>query len=48
MKDSFNADFYVTAATLIPVLYLALAVQGSTFDAVLRWLYGVVVGRRGD
>jgi hypothetical protein len=41
MKDSFNADFYTTAATVIPVLYLAIAVQGSTFDAVLRWLYRV-------
>lgn len=47
MKDSFNADFYATAATVIPVLYLAIAVQGSTFDATLRWLYGVVVRRGG-
>jgi hypothetical protein len=43
MKDSFNADFYATVATVIPVLYLAIAVQGSTFDATLRWLYGVIV-----
>jgi hypothetical protein len=47
MKDSFNADFYAAAATVIPVLYLAIAVQGSTFDATLRWLYGVVARRRG-
>jgi hypothetical protein len=46
MKD-FNADFYVTAATVIPVLYLALAVQGSTFDAMSKWLYGVIVRRGG-
>jgi len=46
MKD-FNADFYVTAATVIPVLYLALAVQGSTFDAVSKWLSGVIVRRGG-
>lgn len=45
MKDSFNTDFYVTAATVIPVLYLAIAVQGSTFDAMLRWLYAVVVAK---
>lgn len=38
---SFNADFYATAATVIPVLYLALAVQGSAFGAMLRWLSGV-------
>ena len=25
---AFNADFYVAAATVIPVLYLAIAVQG--------------------
>jgi hypothetical protein len=47
MKDSFNADFYAAAATVIPVLYLAIAVQGSTFDATLRWLYGVVARRKG-
>jgi MFS family permease len=46
MKDSFNADFYATAATVIPVLYLALAVQGSTLDTVLTRLYGVEV-RKG-
>lgn len=38
MKDSFNSDFYVTAATVIPVLYLALTLQGPTFERVLkRW-----------
>jgi len=46
MKD-FNADFFVTAATVIPVLYLALAVQGSTFDAMSKWLYGIIVRRGG-
>ncbi len=39
MAGTFNSDFYVTAATIIPVLYLALAVQGQTFDAVSGWLY---------
>ena len=47
MKD-FNADFYVTAATVIPVLYLALAVQGSTFDAMSKWLYGVIAPAAGQ
>jgi hypothetical protein len=36
--DTFNADFYVTAATVIPVLYLALTLQGSTFEKVMsKW-----------
>lgn len=39
MNDSFNSDFYVTAATVIPVLYLALTLQGSTLESLLeRWL----------
>ena len=32
---AFNATFYATAATIIPVLYLALAVQGSMFADLL-------------
>jgi hypothetical protein len=32
----FNADFYITCATVIPVLYLALAVQGGTYEAMLK------------
>jgi hypothetical protein len=47
MKPSFNADLYAVAATVIPVLFLALAVQGSTFDAMLRWLNGAVVRKEG-
>src|SRR5262249_8422479 len=36
--DTFNADFYVTTATVIPVLYLALTLQGSTFENMMtRW-----------
>ena len=46
MKNSFNADFYVTAATMIPVLYLALAVQGSTLNAALTWLYEAKASKR--
>ena len=29
---TFNADFYVAAATVIPILYLALTLQGQTFE----------------
>ena len=36
MKDSFNSDFYVTAATIIPVLYLALTLQGSTLEQLFK------------
>ena len=36
----FNADFYITAATVIPVLYLALAVQGSALEEMLTWARG--------
>jgi hypothetical protein len=35
-SDSFNHDFYVVAATVIPVLFLALAVQGPLFVRVFR------------
>lgn|SRR5487761_1135778 len=34
--ETFNADFYVTAATVIPVLYLALTLQGPTFKRLLE------------
>jgi hypothetical protein len=38
MQNSFNADFYVVAATIIPVFYLALSLQGSTLTNTLaRW-----------
>jgi hypothetical protein len=33
-KDTFNADFYVTAATVIPVLFLALTLQGQTYESM--------------
>jgi hypothetical protein len=32
---SFNSDFYVVCATVIPVLFLALAVQGDSYQALL-------------
>jgi hypothetical protein len=34
--DSFNADFYVTVATVIPLLYVTLALQGSTYRALIK------------
>ncbi len=38
MRTAFNSDFYVTAATVIPVLYLALGVQGSLLAGVIAGL----------
>jgi len=32
----FNGLFYATCATIIPVLYIVLAIQGSTLPALLR------------
>jgi hypothetical protein len=34
--SAFNAVFYATVATIIPVLYLALVVQGGGIDALLK------------
>jgi len=37
MANTFPAsDFYVTCATVIPVLFLAVAVQGRAYERVLR------------
>jgi hypothetical protein len=36
MADKLPSDFYVTCATVIPVLFLAVAVQGRTFESILR------------
>lgn len=38
LADTFQPDFYVTCATVIPVLFLALVVQerGQVFESVLR------------
>jgi hypothetical protein len=47
----FPADFWVTIATVIPVLFIALAVQGSTYEALantgLRYLRSYLNGARG-
>ncbi len=36
VKTTFNKDFYTTITTVIPVLYLALTVQGQLYGAMLR------------
>jgi len=36
MAESFNADFYVTCATVIPVLFVSLAVQAQSYEDSLR------------
>jgi len=33
---AFNGLFYATAATVIPVLFLAIAVQGNAYETLLR------------
>jgi hypothetical protein len=33
VAKSFPADFYITCATVIPILYLALAVQGTYYGS---------------
>jgi hypothetical protein len=46
LPPSFNANFYIAAATVIPVLFLAIAVQGRSYenlmkafsDAFRRWM----------
>ena len=40
MTEKFNADFYVTCATVIPVLFLAAAVQGQAFAFLCKGLGG--------
>jgi formate hydrogenlyase subunit 3/multisubunit Na+/H+ antiporter MnhD subunit len=47
MKDTFNSDFYVTAATIIPVLYLALTLQSPAFDMILTWWKKFLVQESG-
>jgi hypothetical protein len=36
MTKHFPSDFYVTCATVIPVLFLAVAVQGRMYESVVR------------
>jgi hypothetical protein len=36
MAKNPDTDFYVTCATVIPVLFLALALQGRPYDSLIR------------
>ncbi len=36
MTKNFPSDFYVTCATIIPVLYLALVIQGGTYEILMK------------
>jgi hypothetical protein len=38
MKATFNGDFYVAVATVIPLFYLALAFQGPWLQDLLSYL----------
>ena len=40
-KDTFNADFFTAAATLIPLFYLALTLQGSLYERMISNLQKV-------
>jgi formate-dependent nitrite reductase membrane component NrfD len=42
MKDTFNSEFYVTTATVIPVLFLAVAVQASAIVTNLTRLDHII------
>ena len=46
MADKFQPDFYVTCATVIPVLFLALAVQGRAYNWLLNTAEQVDPDRR--
>jgi hypothetical protein len=35
LSPSFNANFYIVAATVIPVLFLAIAVQGRPYESLM-------------
>jgi hypothetical protein len=39
--DTFNADFYITAATVIPLLYVTLALQGTTYQDLVRMRFDI-------
>ena len=39
---TFNATFYATVATVIPVLYLAFAVQGTAYQNALRAAFSLL------
>ena len=50
-QPGFNRDFYAAAATIIPVLFLAVTIQGRAFEQlsalnqkVLPWFAAIVFG----
>jgi hypothetical protein len=36
MKDNFNSNFYITAATVIPLLYITLFLQSQIIQNLSR------------
>lgn len=36
MGETFNSEYYVTAATVIPVMLLALTLQGTTLETLFK------------
>ncbi len=45
--NRFNANFFIVIATVIPVLYLALTLQGPTYERMMaRWRSAVREGHR--
>lgn len=38
MKDSFNSNFYITAATVIPLLYITLFLQSQMIQNLAKWV----------
>ena len=48
MTKHFPSDFYITCATVIPVLFLAVAVQGRAYEAVLRASLSAAQARLGE
>ncbi len=45
--NKFNANFFIVVATVIPVLYLALTLQGPTYERLMtRWRSAVREGHR--
>ena len=47
-KTPFDSDFYVVCATVIPVLFLALAVQGDAFKSLLDAALKARMTKPGD
>jgi len=48
MRITFNRDFYTTIATVIPLLYLALTVQGSLYSSTLRRAWSGLLRKERD